>query len=105
MATAFLEQSNLTMIDRLGEMKAQIADMTKQADELAAAVKAKGAGTHEGALFNATVTVVDERSVADPKAIEAKLAELMGKQAFEAFCKANQKRVAGYTALKLTSRN
>jgi len=105
MSKTINKPTNLTAIDQLGELRAQIADLTKIAGDLAEGIKARGAGTHEGALFNATVTVVEERSVADTKAVEAKLAELMGKQAFDAFCKANQKRVAGYTALKLTARN
>lgn len=99
------KHTNLTDIDRLGELRAQIADLTAAADELASGIKARGAGSHEGDLFTATVSVVEERSVADPKAIAGKLLDLMGQKAFDRFCAAHLKRVAGYTTLKLTARN
>lgn len=105
MAHVISRTSNLCDIDRLGELKAQIADLTKLADELADAVKEMGAGQHEGELFSACVIKVEDRWAADSKAIAAKLKELMGDSAYDRFCKANQKKSAGYTSLKLTARN
>ena len=105
MTTSISRVSNLTDIDRLGELKAQIADLTKIADGLADEIKALGAGRHEGELFDATVSVVEDRYAADPKAISAKLKELLGDKAFDRFCAANQKKTSGYTSLKLTARN
>jgi len=104
MATIFSRAHNLTTIDQLGEVKAQIADLTAVADKLSAQIKDLGAGSHDGDLFTATVSVVDERWSADPKAIEAKLKELLGEKKFASFAKAHQKKTAGYTALKLSAR-
>jgi hypothetical protein len=104
MATVFSFAHNLCNIDQLGEIKAQIADLNIVADKLSKEIKGLGAGSHDGDLFTANVVVVDERWSTDPKAIEAKLKELMGEKAFASFAKANQKKTAGYTALKLSSR-
>ena len=105
MATIFSHASNLCDIDRLGEIKAQIADLEAIASKLSETIKDMGAGKHDGELFCATVTKVDEAWSADPKAISAKLKELMGDKAFESFCKANEKKRAGYTTLKLSARD
>lgn len=105
MITVISNKSNLTEIDQLGELKAQIADLTALADGLAASIKELGAGSHDGDLFTATVTKVDEAWSADPKAIAAELKRLMGVEAFDRFCAANLKKREGYTSLKLTSRN
>lgn len=105
MITVISNKSNLTEIDQLGELKAQIADLSKLADKLAASIKEMGAGKHEGDLFSATVTKVEDRWSADPKAIAAKLKELLGDAAFDRFCAAHQKKTAGYTSLTLAARN
>ncbi len=105
MATIIMSKSNLCDIDRLGELKAQIADLQELADKLAKDIKQMGPGKHEGDLFSATVSKVEDRWSADSKAISAKLKELMGDAAFERFCAANQKKTAGYTSLTLTARN
>lgn len=42
-------------IDRLGELLAQISDLTKEATEIKKALKASGKSGMEGLLFNATV--------------------------------------------------
>lgn len=105
MASIFSPLSNLTDIDRLGEIKSQIADLQSVADSLTADIKALGAGKHDGELFSATVSVVDDRYSADPKAIATKLLEVLGKDAFDRFCAAHQKKTSGYTTLKLTSRD
>lgn len=105
MITIISNKTNLCDIDQLGEIKAQIADLQAVADKLAKGIKELGAGKHEGDLFSATVSVVDERWSADPKAIAAKLKELLGEAAFDRFCAANQKKTAGYTSLTLAARN
>lgn len=104
MTSVFSLAHNMCNIDQLGEVKAQIADLTAVADALSKEIKNLGAGSHDGDLFTATVVVVDERWSTDPKAVEAKLKELMGEKAFASFAKANQKKTSGYTALKLSSR-
>jgi len=104
MATVFSRAHNLCDIDQLGEIKAQIADLSAVADKLSADIKALGAGSYDGDLFTATVCVVDDRFSTDPKAVEAKLRELLGEKKFASFAKANQKRTSGYTALKLAAR-
>lgn len=105
MITVISNKSNLCDIDQLGEIKAQIADLSAVADKLAKGIKDLGAGKHEGDLFSATVSKVEDRWSADLKAIAAKLKELMGDAAFERFCAANQKKTAGYTSLTLSARN
>lgn len=99
------KNSNLSTIDRLGELRAQIADLTEIADNLSNEIKALGAGKHQGDLFDATVTVVDEAWSVDPKAIAVKLREVLGSEAYDRFCAANQRKRAGYTSLKLTARS
>jgi len=42
-------------VDRLGELLAQISDLTKEANEIKKALKASGKSGMEGFLFNATV--------------------------------------------------
>jgi hypothetical protein len=105
MTLVFSRISNLNDIDRLGELKAQIADIQSVADGLAATIKEMGAGKHDGEMFSATVSVIDERWSSDPKAIAAKLLELMGKEAFDRFTASHQKKTVGYTTLKLTARD
>ena len=105
MTSVLARISNLTDIDRLGELKAQIADIQSLADDLAATIKALGAGRHDGDMFAATVSVIDERWSADPKAIATKLLEVMGKEAFDRFTACHQKKTVGYTTLKLTARD
>ena len=104
MATIFSSAHNLTTIDQLGEIKSQIADLTAVADKISAQIKELGAGSHDGELFTATVSVIDERWSADPKAIEAKLLAVLGEKSFASFVAAHQKRTSGYTALKLVAR-
>lgn len=105
MHTVIFNKTNLIDIDQLGEIKAQIADLKVLEEKLAKGIKERGAGKHDGDLFSATVSVVDDRWSADPKAIAAKLKELLGDVAFDRFCAANQKKAAGYTSLTITARN
>lgn len=105
MTTIIMSKSNLCDIDRLGELKAQIADLQELADKLAVDIKEMGPGKHEGELFSASVVKVEDAWSADPKAISAKLKELLGDKAFDRFCAAHQKKRAGYTSLTLSARN
>lgn len=63
-------------VDRLGALRAQIADLEAQAKPLADELKAKGPGVTEGQLFKATVSEVAGRDVVDPKVMEEKLRDL-----------------------------
>lgn len=105
MITVISNKSNLCDIDRLGELKAQIADMQDLADKLAKNIKEMGAGRHDGDLFSASVSKVDDRWSVDSKAVAVKLRELMGAEAYDRFCAAHQKKTAGYTSLTLTARS
>lgn len=104
MATIFSRAHNLSTIDQLGEIRAQIADLTAVADKLSKEIKELGAGSHDGELFTATVSVVSERWSADPKAIQAKLLAVLGEKSFASFVAAHQKKTAGYTSLTLGAR-
>ena len=63
-------------VDRLGAIRAQIADLEAQAKPLTDELKAAGPGVTEGQLFKATVSEVAGREVIDPAAMEAKLREM-----------------------------
>lgn len=54
----------LSHVDTLGLLKAQIADLTAQAEAIKTELIAAGAGAYEGALFRATVAEV-KRSFID----------------------------------------
>lgn len=63
-------------IDRLGSLKAQIAELQAQADAIADDLRARGPGAYEGSLFKATVTDETLVETFDAKAAKAKLVEL-----------------------------
>lgn len=90
-----------SIIDRLGDIRAQIANLKAIEEELIAQVKELGAGAHEGAAYRATVSEVAERSTLDPKAAEEKLRELGVDGRW--FSK-NQKTVRGYVTVKVAAR-
>jgi hypothetical protein len=48
--------SELSAVDELGLLKAQIADLTKKADVLKNALIAQGDGAYDGSLFRASVS-------------------------------------------------
>ena len=60
------------LIDDLGHLQAQIADLTKRADVIKAQLKSQGAGAYEGSLFRATVSI-SERETLDMAAVREKL--------------------------------
>ena len=67
--------TNLAIIDRLGALQAQIANLEAEEKALKAEIKGFGDGAYEGALFRATVSTAD-RATLDAKAARAKLEEL-----------------------------
>jgi hypothetical protein len=90
------------IVDRLGDIKAQIADLKKiEADLVERVTDAAGEDAIDGRFFRATVSQVAERSSTDPKAMEAKLRELGVDGRW--FSK-NQKVSKGYTTVKVVAR-
>ena len=75
-AVAQVIQFPASDIDRLGELKAQIANLKAEADAIEDAYRARGKGRYEGSLF--VVSVADETLVStfDAKQAKAKLLEL-----------------------------
>ena len=74
--TAIRKIKAISPIDRLGALRAQIAELKATEAFLIDEVKALGLGAHEGDLFRATVSETAEALSLDPKAAEAKLIEL-----------------------------
>jgi hypothetical protein len=100
MSTALKLISN-NPIDALGDIKAEIANLTAIAKIYEAQIKDLGVGAHDGDLFRASVSEVAERSSLCPKAAEDKLRELGVDGRW--FSK-NQKVAKGYTVLKIVAR-
>jgi hypothetical protein len=100
MTTALKLISN-NPIDALGDIKAEIANLTAIAKIYEAQIKALGVGAHDGDLFRGTVSEVAARSSLCPKAAEAKLRELGVDGRW--FSK-NQNVAKGYTVLKIVAR-
>ena len=68
-----MTKSNLTpAIDRLGQIKAQIANLETEQKALRDVLVEQGPGAYEGELFRVTVTV-SEREVLDMAAVREKL--------------------------------
>lgn len=76
MATAPITNLTVAVVDRLGEVKAEIARLKEIEAELAARLIDSGETAIDGSLFRATVVTTAESSSLDPKAAEAKLSEL-----------------------------
>lgn len=76
MATAPITNLTVAVVDRLGEVKAEIARLKEIEAELAARLIDSGETAIDGSLFRATVVTTAESSSLDPKAAEAKLREL-----------------------------
>jgi hypothetical protein len=94
-----------SIIDRLGEIKAQIADLQAIEKDLLAQIKLDAANTgetaYDGEWFRATIINVAERATLDPKAAEEKLRELGVDGRW--FSK-NQKTISGYTTVRIAAR-
>ena len=106
MATKFTPSIKpASIIDRLGEIKAQISDLQAIEKELLAQVKLDAATTgeteYDGEWFRASIITVASRDTLDPKAAEAKLRDLGVDGRW--FSK-NQKTVAGYTTVRIAAR-
>ena len=93
--------TNVSPVDRLGDIKAQIADLKAVEAFLIEEIKAMGAGAHDAAFYRATVSTVAERQAPDPKAMEAKLVEL---GVDGRWFSRNMKTTAGYTTVKVVAR-
>lgn len=91
----------ISPVDRLGAIRAQIAELKSVEAFLLDAVKKLGAGAHEGSAFRATVSVTEDRQTLDPKAAEAKLRELGVDGRW--FSK-NQKTVSGSVRVTVSAR-
>ena len=90
-----------SVVDRLGDIKAQIAELKKVEANLVALIVNTGDTAIDGGLFRATVSEVAERQSLDVKAAEAKLRELGVDGRW--FSK-NQKVTKGYTTVKVVAR-
>lgn len=60
------------LVDRLGALRAQIATLETEADDIESKIKAAGRGTYAGVLFDATVYTYD-REIVGWKAIAYKV--------------------------------
>jgi hypothetical protein len=68
-----MAQSNLApTIDRLGQLKAQLAELAREEKELKAVLVEQGEGAYEGQLFRVTVSY-SERETLDMDAVREKL--------------------------------
>ena len=105
MATQFNTTIDLagSVVDRLGNIKAQIAELKAvEAKLVALLINATEAGDAiDGNTFRATVSTVAPRQSLDAKAAEAKLRELGVDGRW--FAK-NQKVAKGYTTVKVVAR-
>lgn len=89
------------IVDRLGDIKAQIAQLKAVEADLVARLIDAGEDAIDGRFFRATVSHVAERQSLDAKAAEAKLRDLGVDGRW--FSK-NQKTAKGYTTVKVVAR-
>jgi flagellar hook assembly protein FlgD len=89
------------VVDRLGDIKAQIAALKAIEANLIGVLVNGGEGAVDGDTFRATVSTVAERQSLCAKAAEAKLRELGVDGRW--FSK-NQKTTKGYTTVKVVAR-
>lgn len=92
---------NANPIDRLGAVLAQIGELEAVAKPLKEEVKAKGPGQHDGDLFRATVSDVDESESYDASDMEKKLREL---GVTDSWFRHHKKIKAGYRKVLVKSR-
>jgi hypothetical protein len=93
--------SNVSPVDRLGDIKAQIADLKAVEAFLIEEVRALGLGAHDGSAYRASVSEVAERTSPDPKAMEAKLIDL---GVDGRWFSRNQKTTAAYATVRVSAR-
>ena len=101
MATAPVTDFATAIVDRLGDIKAQIADLKKIEADLVSRLIDNGDEAVDGRFYRATVSQVAERQSLDVKAAEAKLRDLGVDGRW--FSK-NQKVAKGYTTVKVVAR-
>jgi len=101
MSAVALTIDAISPVDRLGAIRAQIAELKAVEAFLLDEVRDLGTGAHEGAAFRATVSVTAARQTLDVKAAEAKLRELGVDGRW--FSK-NMKEVAGSTRVTVSAR-
>jgi len=88
-----------SLVDSLGMLQAQIADLEKQEKDLKAKIANEGVGAYEGSVFRATVSVY-ERETLNMAAAKAKLLD----EGFHAFVKKNTK-VTQVTSVSCVAKN
>jgi hypothetical protein len=66
------ETTTINPIDELGVLQAQIAELTKRANEIKDELKAQGDGAYEGDLYRVTVSTSERRTL-DMEAVREKL--------------------------------
>lgn len=88
-------------IDQLGAVLAQINDLEAIAKPLKEEVKAMGPGQHDGQLFRATVSDVDDSESYDAADMEKKLREL---GVTDSWFRHHKKIKAGYRKVLVKSR-
>ncbi len=71
-----LRPNDVTAVDRLGEIKARIADLKRIEAELTAEIIAQGVGAYEGHYYRAVVSETGPSFSLDVTAAEEKLREL-----------------------------
>lgn len=101
MNTAKIAAQSNNPIDALGATLAQIKDLENTASVLKDEVKAMGPGQHEGQLFLATVSDVEESESFDAKDMEKKLREL---GVTDSWFRHHKKVKAGYRKVLVKSR-
>jgi hypothetical protein len=80
MSIAAKKITPISPVDRLGALRAQIAEMEIIGKALVAEIKGFGPGVHDGALFSATVTEIDGRATFDRAKAEKRLLQLGASQ-------------------------
>lgn len=89
------------IVDELGAIKADIADLDRKKKELEATLKVHGVGTYDGSLYRVAISEVAAGLSLDPAAAERKLRELGVDGRW--FSK-NQKERAAYTTIRVSAR-
>ena len=88
------------IVDDLGHILAQVADLTKKADALKDDLREAGPGSYEGRLFRATVGEAGERNKYDAQAMRDKLML----EGFHAFVKAHTETVESAPSVRVVSK-
>jgi hypothetical protein len=94
MATAFHNHTAGQIVDELGSIKAQIADLKAREDALKAELIARGAAEAEGSLFRATISTA-MRWTLDAERVKAE----MGENWYTTRCK-----TSAVTSLRISAR-